>query len=262
MGYLLKRCQQPRRSLPKKNGVGASLKRGTGAGAHNLYCGRAMDTTCTRRCHTASNPRLHCAGWARSAYNEKNENTEPLMVPAQAAVCGPQGPQCSDCMDCQWALPSDDPDPEVAGVDDILRLKPVKDDRVLPEELSRVLLQTRLWQSLDFDHGPPSHRCNDSEPPQGAEVWTKHTQHTFQRKALPPDTRNAEGAAVQLGTNHLTVYCGRQISQPKQLTARIGLKTGEQGNVFQWNGKCGPYDGPHCALAGGYRTACWPNAPF
>ncbi|CAE8655829.1 unnamed protein product [Polarella glacialis] len=59
--------------------------------------------------------------------------------------------------------------------------------------------------------------------------------------------RNAEGAPVCLGGNRFTVYCGRQVAKPQQLAARFGQQTGEKGELFIWDGRCGPGEGPQCA---------------
>lgn len=117
--------------------------------------------------------------------------------------------------------------PEIAWVDEVLKLMPVKDDRVLPAELSRILTETKYWQVLDFTRGPRPNRCSDEEP---AIADYFNVGHSCQRKALPIDVRNAEGAIVRLGSNNFTIYCGRKVSK----------LTGEK------NGICGPNDGPQC----------------
>lgn len=158
-------------------------------------------------------------------------------------ACGPlEGPQCADCLSAQWASASDDPDPEVAWVEDLLRLMPVRDDRVLPRELAGILLDTRLWRPLDLRRGPPGHRRGDGGGAAGR-PWAR----PLARAALPPETRNAEGAPVRLGGNGFTVYCGRRVSRPQSLQARFGHDTGEAGALFQWDGRCGPEIGPQCA---------------
>jgi len=74
-------------------------------------------------------------------------------------MCGPDsGSQCNECLHTHWALASDEPDPHLAFVEDVLRIMPVKDDRVLPDELCKALMDTRLWAQLDLRKRPPVHR--------------------------------------------------------------------------------------------------------
>jgi len=243
--YLLKLCQRQRSAMPRENAAGAPMERGSGPGEHLLYCGRSL-ADAARAEATLSMCGRSC-GLSRqgSRRNLSRQSSREGLLPS--GVCGPdEGPQCEDCLRCQWAWPSDDPDSEVAWVDDILRLMPVKDDRVLPRELAEVLLDTRLWQHLDFLRGPPPHRRGDLAPVE-ATVYNREWLHAFKRTPLPPGMRNFEGAPVQLGRNSFTVYCGRQVAKPQQLTARLGQQIGEPNDVYQWDGRCGPVEGPQCA---------------
>lgn len=247
--YLLKRCQKVRADLPSSNSDGSVMSRGGASGSHLLYCGKALvadqiggDMQKTNAMQEASSEASH---GGRTSW-KKNANQEDVR-------CGPlDGRQCARCLEAQWALPSDDPDPEVAWAEDVLRLVPVKDDRVMPQDLCQQLVQTGLWQSLNFQRGPPLHRRGD-EAPAEADYYNATDLSPFQRAALPVDLRNAEGALVQLGEHSFTVYCGRQVAKPQKIANRVvaradaDVKT--EGEFFMWDGKCGPSSGPQC-------TAC------
>merc|ERR1712217_59419 len=134
--YLKERCLGKRGPLPEENEIGEPIARGEGAGAHLLYCGRAGAVTDGRE---RSPVCRICAG---------DEST-----------CGPDsGRQCRDCLNCQWCLPSDDPDSRIAFIEDVLRTVPVKDDRVLPDELFKNIMKTRLWQRLHMRKRVPEYR--------------------------------------------------------------------------------------------------------
>lgn len=223
--YLLKRSQKPRADLPNFNSEGSPLVRGRGASSHLLYCGLARADD------------IHDA--RRRARTSETSSTSAL-------VCGPfEGLQCSSCLSAQWAQAADSSDPEVAWVEDVLRLMPFKDDRVLPKELFKLLATTRLWQPLDFRYGPPEHRRGDKAPA-AAEFFYRPTP--IKRAPLLADLRNAEGAPVHLGANSFTVYCGRQVGKPQKMLKRVGGAAAKdaEGDFFQWSGKCGPVDGPQC----------------
>lgn len=138
--YLQRRAAMPRNPLPDMNGADEPMARGTGRGEHRLYCGRGG---------TVQAQEVADAGSCWSFF----------CLPSQAGACGPdEGPQCDACLSAQWAEPSDDPDPDIAFVEDVLRIMPVKDDRVLPEDLCRALAATRVWTRVDLHRGLPPHR--------------------------------------------------------------------------------------------------------
>ena len=227
--YLLKRCQQPRRSLPSVNLSGEPAARGRGPGSLFLYCGSGED-------NPSGGDGRYAAYCCRAVCGEGRPD---------GLACGPlEGPQCGDCLGTQWARPSDDQDPEVAWAEDVLRLMPVYDDRVLPEELFRVLEGTRLWTPLDFEAGPPAHRlARRDEGKEATGEWLV----PFRRAPLPRNVRNGAGAPVALGANGFTVYCGRQFAKPKHIQPRLGRNSRGVEKTFLWGGHCGPLEGPQCA---------------
>eukprot|EP00913_Durusdinium_trenchii_P018687 g17561.t1 len=131
--YLQKRSMLPRAPLPVVNTDGLKVSRGGKSGSLLLYCGQGMasddmmeDDDDYRWCYVCG-----CGG-----------NTHQKL-------CGPhKGDQCISCLRAQWTHPSDDPDPQ-----DVLRIIPLKDDRVLPEELVTNLLSTGLWSQLNIRAG-------------------------------------------------------------------------------------------------------------
>ncbi|CAK9106529.1 unnamed protein product [Durusdinium trenchii] len=141
--YLQKRSMLPRAPLPVVNTDGLKVSRGRKSGSLLLYCGQGMasddmmeDDDDYRWCYVCG-----CGG-----------NTHQKL-------CGPhKGKQCISCLRAQWTHPSDDPDPQVAFAEDVLRIIPLKDDRVLPEELVTNLLSTGLWSQLNIRAGVPPHR--------------------------------------------------------------------------------------------------------
>lgn len=147
--YLRQCSQKPRLPLPSENKAGSDVSRGEGAGAHLLQCGRegVVQTQADK-----SRASWVCAGPCSHVKTGQCANVN----------------QCEDCLATQWCLTSDDPDPDVAFVEDVLRLMPVKDDRVLPEELVRRLLKTKLWQELNMRKMLPKHRKNAKRKPVNA----------------------------------------------------------------------------------------------
>lgn len=227
--YFLKRCQQERQPLPSLSCVGYPIHRGRGSGSHLLYCGKPLSDVEDQELAVRNTRVDSCC----------------ISPVAQPQLCGPwEGPQCIECLKTQAGLPSDAPDPEVAWAEDVLRMMPVKDDRVLPDELCKVLRATRLWHTLDFSLGPPSWRQGIG--PFQNEAFYRRILEPYRRNPLPEGIRNAEGAPVQFGQNQFTVYCGRQVAKPQQLVARLGQQTGQKGEVFTWDGRCGPSEGPQC----------------
>ncbi|OLP99237.1 hypothetical protein AK812_SmicGene18211 [Symbiodinium microadriaticum] len=141
--YLHKRSQLPRKPFPSHNDEGAEVTRGMRSGSHLLYCGRD--------CLEEEEESFCCPSW----------NTPTRQ-------CGPfKGRQCPSCLRSQWALPSDDADPQVAFAEDVLRMVPVKDDRVLPEELVTNLLATGVWTQVNLDDPLPFHRQSASAGDEG-----------------------------------------------------------------------------------------------
>eukprot|EP00435_Cladocopium_sp_Y103_P038922 s627_g10.t1 len=140
--YLQKRSLLPRAPLPQVNSEGLKIARGRRSGSHQLYCGHCLvgdgsdEAEEARWCYVCG-----CVGTG------------------SAKLCGPKkGKQCLSCLRTQWAHASDDPDNAVAFIEDVLRIIPVKDDRVLPEELVNNLLNTGLWTQLNIRAGVPLHR--------------------------------------------------------------------------------------------------------
>mmetsp|Transcript_31455 Transcript_31455/g.70789 ORF Transcript_31455/g.70789 Transcript_31455/m.70789 type:complete len:423 (-) Transcript_31455:89-1357(-) len=139
--YLQKRSRLRKVALPKTNDAGEEVARGHRSGSHLLYCGREFIDDEQDGCCDAG-----CCHWAH-----------------ETSRCGPRkGRQCDSCLRCQWVCPSDDPDPRVAFAEDVLRIVPVKDDRVLPEELVSNLLSTGLWTQVNLDESVPFHRHHAS----------------------------------------------------------------------------------------------------
>lgn len=135
--YLQRRSLLTREPLPSENSEEFEMERGQGSWSHLLYCGREGVVP----------------------LEEQTDSCTFGLCCHSSDACGPdRGTQCHDCFLAQWALPSDDPDPQIAFVEDVLRLMPVKDDRCLPEELVAQLLQTHLWQELNLHSRPPAHR--------------------------------------------------------------------------------------------------------
>lgn len=207
--YLLKRSYGQRFELPPKNLAGAPFKRGRGSSDHLMYCGRQLQ----------------------------------LGAKEEVFICGKggQGFQCLDCLRGQWALPSDAYDEDVAWAEDVLRLMPVKDDRVLPGELLKILLGTGLWEQLSLARGPPLHRLNDAPGP------NKTVPVPKKRERLPQGARNEDDADVFLGRDGYTVYCGRDVGRAKSVGARVGQRVlWNPEQEFEWDGTCGPDNGPQC----------------
>jgi len=125
-------------------------------------------------------------------------------------------------------------DPDVRWVTDVLNMMPVKDDRVLPSELVKILLGTGRWHRADLTVGPPMHRLDDGSPPE--------VSAPVARQALDADLRNSEGAPVFLGDNGFDIYCGRQFAKPQKIWA--AKRSG--GVQVDWDGRCGPGKGPQC----------------
>lgn len=140
--YLQKRSVLPRAPLPQLNSDMLKISRGRRSGSHQLYCGHCLvgdgsdEAEEARWCYVCG-----CGGTGSQK------------------LCGPKkGKQCLSCLRTQWSHASDDPDNEVAFIEDVLRIIPVKDDRVLPEELVNNLLNTGLWSQLNIRAGVPLHR--------------------------------------------------------------------------------------------------------
>lgn len=123
-------------------------------------------------------------------------------------------------------------DADVRWVTDVLQMMPVKDDRVLPAELVKILLGTGRWHRADLSTGPPMHRLKDGSPPEAFEPVA--------REALGEDLRNSEGVLVFLGDNGFDVYCGRQFAKPQKIWAA------KRSAQVEWDGRCGPGKGPQC----------------
>lgn len=136
--YFQSRCQMPRAALPEENAAGVPVDFGEKGGAHLLYCGRE--------------------GVVELDDEDDGRDIACFSGP-QLDRCGPtRGKQCNDCLQCQWNLPSDEADPQIAFVEDCLRMMPVKDDRVLPKELCATLERTHLWQRLNMRKRVAAHR--------------------------------------------------------------------------------------------------------
>jgi len=128
-------------------------------------------------------------------------------------------------------------DPDVRWVTDVLRMMPVKDDRVLPAELVKILLGTGRWHRADLTNGPPMHRLDDGSP-----EALQQACEPVAREALPEDLKNSEGVPVFLGDNGFDIYCGRQFAKPQKIWA--AKRSG--GTQVDWDGRCGPRKGPQC----------------
>jgi len=138
---------------------------------------------------------------------------------------------------------------EAAFADVVLKYVPVRDDRVLPEDLVAILTGTGCWDILDLESGPPLRRRGDNAGLDDARVRVGVGTMTA-RPALPPGTANRAGAVVHLGLDQFTVYCGCQVSRPKKATARLVVTEGEAprpASTFAWDGRCGPQHGPQCS---------------
>jgi len=125
------------------------------------------------------------------------------------------------------------PDPDIRWVTDVLQLMPVKDDRVLPAELVKILLGTGRWHRANLTAGPPKHRLDDGSP------------QAFERMARRPlhaNLRNSKGMPVFLGDSGFNVYCSRQFAKRQ----RIWPAQRSGGAQIDWDGRCGPGTGPQC----------------
>mmetsp|Transcript_121984 Transcript_121984/g.352384 ORF Transcript_121984/g.352384 Transcript_121984/m.352384 type:complete len:706 (-) Transcript_121984:71-2188(-) len=154
---------------------------------------------------------------------------------------------------------------EAAFADEVLRCMPVRDDRVLPEDLVNILMGTGQWDQLELEKGPPQRRCDDRSAlsaspaphPSGrgtssalGSVAIGKTPSLAPRSKLPAGALNREGVPVHLGIDQFTVYCGTQVSRPKKATARMFAVDGEPpkpAQKFAWDGRCGPQQGPQCS---------------
>jgi len=146
---------------------------------------------------------------------------------------------------------------EAAFADDVLRYMPVKDDRVLPEDLVAMLTASQSWLTLSLEDGPPDSRRGD-RPSWAAgdvdkvrqEMRLHGSSGPMRRAPLEPGAKNRDGVPVRLGIDHFTVYCGQQVSRPKTATARLFDIDGEPPKPaakISWDGRCGPLQGPQCA---------------
>merc|ERR1712232_284017 len=89
-----------------------------------------------------------------------------------------------------WPYKSaNEPDPDIAWVNDVLCIMPVKDDRVLPAELVKILIDTGRWRRADFQVGPPNHRLGDDVTRESEHFNRSMIQPTI-RRGLRPDLRN------------------------------------------------------------------------
>merc|ERR1712008_125085 len=132
---------------------------------------------------------------------------------------------------------------EAAWVEDVLRLMPVRDDRVLPEELCSLLTGTTFWKSLDLSRGPPKHRLHDDgatpeaiSPEQLLEQL--HWRSCSRQEQALAGIQNRDGATVRIGSDRFTIYCGARPSSSSSLFRN------------PWSSKaletCGPSDGKQC----------------
>lgn len=136
---------------------------------------------------------------------------------------------------------------EAAFAEQVLRIVPVKDDRVLPADLVAILTDTGAWETLSLEQGPPQRRLQDHEP---GEPWCQVPPPCGRRTMLPADVVNRDGSPAHLGADQFTVYCGLQVSRPKKdFSMRVLASDGERSSmaVKDWDGRCGPLDGPQCA---------------
>lgn len=137
-------------------------------------------------------------------------------------------------------------DAKVAWAKLILEYMPVKDDRVLPAELVKILVEGGQWQRVDLKKGPPRHRLDDIAPPAEADLYNRARVPPFTRpQQRLANLKNGEGRRVWLGQNNFNVYCGVQYEKPKQIENRLGHDV-EAGKT-SWDGRCGPMSGPQCA---------------
>eukprot|EP00927_Polykrikos_kofoidii_P061974 TRINITY_DN56794_c0_g1_i1.p1 TRINITY_DN56794_c0_g1~~TRINITY_DN56794_c0_g1_i1.p1 ORF type:complete len:482 (+),score=52.46 TRINITY_DN56794_c0_g1_i1:64-1509(+) len=137
-------------------------------------------------------------------------------------------------------------DPEVDWAERVLRFMPIKDDRVLPEELVRVLLKTTLWTRADLARGPPQHRLYDTAPPI-ADFFNAQRVPPSYRPSLPPNLMNPDGVPVVVGSNKFNIYCGRNFDKPQQVEGRLLYRDAPVGKKVPWDGCCGPRIGPQCS---------------
>lgn len=128
----------------------------------------------------------------------------------------------------------------------VLQYVPLKDDRVLPADLQKILLGTGAWDALNLASGPPARRLEDQKP---GSPSCQIPPPCRQRRPLPASAVNRDGTPVHLGADHFTVYCGQQVSRPKQATTRLLDRDGDLTAVTEisWDGRCGPLQGPQCA---------------
>merc|ERR1711957_192489 len=118
--------------------------------------------------------------------------------------------------------------------------------RVLPAELVKNLIETGMWERLDFKKGPPKHRLDDMQgAPKEAEYYN-HLHSDLVRDARKiKGMTNSAGRPVWLGENQFSLYCGAQFEKPKQIEHRLGHDV-DAGQLHH-DGKCGPSKGPQCA---------------
>jgi len=148
---------------------------------------------------------------------------------------------------------------EAAFADDVLRYMPVKDDRVLPDDLVAMLTDSQGWETLNLEAGPPERRIGD-RPTAGQgdpglsgdkqEIRLHGASGAIRRASLEPGAKNKDGVPVRLGIDHFTVYCGQQVSRPRTATARLFDAEGEPPKPaakISWDGRCGPLQGPQCS---------------
>eukprot|EP00929_Paragymnodinium_shiwhaense_P060513 TRINITY_DN30215_c0_g1_i2.p1 TRINITY_DN30215_c0_g1~~TRINITY_DN30215_c0_g1_i2.p1 ORF type:complete len:588 (+),score=97.87 TRINITY_DN30215_c0_g1_i2:63-1766(+) len=119
---------------------------------------------------------------------EVTECFEPVGGSSCAPLCGPTGIIC-ESSDSKHA--GYEENPEIAWATDVLRMMPVRDDRVLPSELVKILMGTGYWTLLDVDE-LPQHRANDN--------LRAHLDKRLRAK-LPPGMKNKDDVDCWIGYN-------------------------------------------------------------
>jgi len=140
-------------------------------------------------------------------------------------------------------------DPDVAWAEDLLRLMPVRDDRVLPDELIRILTEaTSEWKLLDFAAGPPQNRSRECGGPPASEYYEDNPNQPVSRQLFSQDV-TSNGNIVALGEDEFTLYCGAAFAEPQKICLSTdGDKDESSGgrHYYDWDGRCGPHMGPQC----------------
>jgi len=187
-------------------------------------------------------PRMWQKYLLKNSYKRFNLGEDP-HVPFE--VAGQVTRYQSYCCDHVEDEDEDEPDnADAAWMQDVLKVMPVMDDRVLPAELVKILIETGLWQRADLQRGPPQHRQNDSQVNvESVAAYIRRCR--LKCLKLPTGVQNSDGAAMHLGTNRFNVYCGCQFKKPQQIVGRV-QRNGTNQEFVEWDGKCGPRFGPQC----------------